>query len=79
VANRVSSVTGLERQIEPAVQHQVFYAACQSLLYVLCFRMESLVRESGSASGGTAAAPSRTRAGVQQLFESAIPTLLNHR
>ena len=48
---------------------QVFYAACQGLLYVLCYRLEQLmVSKTGGLSDG-----------VRALFKDVLPALLHHR
>ena len=49
---------------------QVFYAACQGLLYVLCYRLEQLV----TGKAGDSLADS-----VRRLFKDAIPVLLQSR
>ncbi|CAL8468014.1 g7552 [Coccomyxa elongata] len=63
------------------IQHQVFYAACQGLLYVLCYRLEQLM-EAPAAAAGTSPADTDAGAGVQvirQLFTDVMPKLLHHR
>ena len=64
---------------------QVFYAACQGLLYVLCYRLEHLMsslhpQAAGSSGGGaTTAAAAQQAAVLQQMFSEAMPQLLHHR
>ena len=47
---------------------QVFYAACQGLLYVLCYRLEQLVTPQSSIA-----------AEIQALFKHTIPVLLQSK
>eukprot|EP00884_Botryococcus_braunii_P013343 jgi/Botrbrau1/22009/Bobra.0024s0025.1 len=84
---------GKERaqQLEADQQHQVFYAATQALLYVLCFRMEHLARQPtcGAAPAAAAGLPSCGKpaagpanpvsASLHLLFQKALPKLLGHR
>lgn len=61
---------------------QVFYAACQGLLYVLCYRLEQLMEAPAAAAAGTS--PTGTDAGagaqvIRQLFTDVMPKLLHHR
>ncbi len=61
---------------------QVFYAACQGLLYVLCYRLELLMEAPAAAAAGTSPANTDAGAGVQvirQLFTDVMPKLLHHR
>ena len=48
---------------------QVFYAAAQSLLYVLCYRLEQLMAHGGSEQAQA----------MRQLFQHMLPPLLGHR
>jgi hypothetical protein len=64
----------------------VFYAACQALLYVLCYRLGQLMTglPPNEAEAALKAAPNEQPVGphadaVQQLFKEAIPTVLHHR
>ena len=45
---------------------QVFYAACQAMLYVLCYRLDSLVSTSGDA------------AAMQALFSGPLQRIISH-
>ena len=64
-----------------SVLMQVFYAACQGLLYVLCYRLEHLMsalhplHAATSGDGGGA----QQAAVLQQMFSVAMPQLLHHR
>ena len=62
---------------------QVFYAACQGLLYVLCYRLEQFMEAPVAAAAGTSPADT-TDAGagahvIRQLFSDVMPKLLHHR
>lgn len=61
---------------------QVFYAACQGLLYVLCYRLEQLM--AGFTAHKVSAGPAETENGgsarvICQLFADVMPKLLHHR
>lgn len=51
---------------------KVFYAACQGLLYVLCYRLEQLMARKPAQRNNSA--DSLTR-----LFKDVVPVLLNSR
>ncbi|KAK9817200.1 hypothetical protein WJX72_010975 [[Myrmecia] bisecta] len=87
------SVSGAETVmggiLAPGVQHQVFYAACQALLYILCYHLEPLllVRPPPGAvqdSAAHAEQPLTHRKGseaqaIRALFAQVMPQLLLHR
>jgi hypothetical protein len=52
---------------------QVFYAACQGLLYVLCYRLDQLMHSLPSCPDSAAADAMR------RLFQETIPILLQSR
>jgi hypothetical protein len=52
---------------------QVFYAACQGLLYVLCYRLDSLMHSLPNCPDTSAADAMR------HLFRETIPILLQSR
>lgn len=56
----------------PHNQLQVFYAACQGLLYVLCYRLEQLM---AGKPGQRSSAPDSLR----RLFKETVPVLLRSR
>ena len=56
---------------------QVFYAACQGLLYVLCYRLEQLVAGKAGSAGEETLNPMADS--VRRLFKDAIPVLLQSR
>ena len=63
---------------------QVFYAACQALLYILCYRLEQLWKEAEPAHSLESTSPtgvleSGTREQVTRLFSDIMPQVLNHR
>ncbi len=66
---------------------QVFYAACQGLLYVLCYRLEHLMAalhppHAATVNGGgaaTAEGAAHQAAVLRQMFAEAMPQLLHHR
>lgn len=72
---------------EAGQQHQVLYAASQALLYVLCFRMEALVRQpsppalqqQASSLGKPALAAAPEGAALRQLLRTTLPPLLRHK
>ena len=45
---------------------QVFYAACQAMLYVLCYRLDSLMSPSGDP------------AAMQALFSGPLQHIISH-
>lgn len=63
------------------VRHAAFYAACQALLYVLCYHMEPLLRLRGGrhteggagCAGGVAAGGGEPRRQQQQQGGAAAP------
>ncbi|KAK9901703.1 hypothetical protein WJX75_009400 [Coccomyxa subellipsoidea] len=65
------------------IQHQVFYAACQGLLYVLCYRLEQLMDLTAPALGSSPADSSNCDSSaapvIKQLFTEVMPKLLHHR
>lgn len=68
----------------------MFYAACQALLYILCYRLDYLMA-AGQPSGSGLESTSPTgvldsglpgspaHAQLRQLFSDTMPQLLNHR
>lgn len=61
---------------------QVFYAACQGLLYVLCYRLEQLMDLTAPALGSSPAdsnCDSSAAPVIKQLFTEVMPKLLHHR
>ena len=73
-----------------SVPAQVFYAACQGLLYVLCYRMDHLMapvvaaqqQHAPTGSPESGAAPGAAGGHVpalQRLFSEVMPQLLSHR
>ena len=63
---------------------QVFYAACQALLYILCYRLEQLWKEAEPARSLESTSPtgvldSGAREQLTRLFSDIMPQLLNHR
>ena len=64
---------------------QVFYAACQALLYVLCYRLDHLMAFSQPALGLESTSPTgvldgaAVHAQLRQLFADTMPQVLHHR
>ena len=64
---------------------QVFYAACQALLYILCYRLDHLMAASQPAHGLESTSPTgvldgaAVHAQLRQLFADTMPQVLNHR
>jgi hypothetical protein len=87
----------LPPEVESSLSHyavQVFYAACQGLLYVLCYRLDHLMGQlspqqqpaphsspPGGAESATDAESAATwhAAALRQLFAETMPQLLHHR
>ena len=72
------------RFLNGATCTQVFYAACQALLYILCYRLEQLWKEAEPARSLQSTSPtgvldSGTREQVTRLFSDIMPQVLNHR
>ena len=63
---------------------QAFYAACQGLLYILCYRLEGLMLPSHGWTPGARSPPSAADActptvqTLKDLFATSIPQLLGH-
>lgn len=89
-----SSALTTMAMVEGRDRHAPFYAACQSLLYSLCYHMEPLLKQKARSAGATGAAANGGGAsplahhasevlqacahGIEQLFADVMPRLLSH-
>ena len=58
---------------------QVFFAAFQALLYVLCYHLEGLMQPPAPAGDQQQPEDGGLPAAVRALFQSVMPQLLAHR
>ena len=56
---------------------QAFYAACQGLFYILCFRLEGMLARSSGNEASTAA-DAALASTLRELFSGTILQLITH-
>ncbi|KAK9806667.1 hypothetical protein WJX73_005868 [Symbiochloris irregularis] len=62
-----------------AMRHQAFYAACQGLFYILCFRLEGMLASSSSSRHrGSTASDAALATTLRELFSGTILQLITH-